>query len=429
MLIVMEKVTLNRKQQVRVEVIHRVVSGGLTKQEAATLLGVTRRQVDNILRRFREEGVKSVVHGNTGRAPVNATPSETVAAIIRLAGEGGPYRDLSIPHLRQYLARHHDITIARPTLDRILREHGVRLTRRVRRSPARKRRERSPAEGMLVLIDASPHAWLEERGPRLTLVGAIDDATGKVLYLFFQDTENLQGYLRLLRGLFLEYGIPIALYHDRHTIFRSPKEAPAEDEQQGRVPLSQFGTVLELLGIESIAARSPQAKGRIERLWRTLQDRLLKELRLAGIDTLEEANAFLPEFVRRYNAEFAVAPADAEPAWAPIETGMDMDYYLSKREHRVVRPDNTVSWEGKSIQILRHPSHPVSPGMKVTVHCTIEGNLLVYHGKTRLRHQLLEPAPARPRQETAKPGKVKETPVRDPKKRRRQCAWLHAGMG
>lgn len=428
-LIGMETITLNRKQQARVEIIHRVVSGRLTKQEAAELLGVTRRQVDNILRRFREEGIKSVVHGNTGRTPINATPPETVEAILQLVGEGGPYQDLSVPHLRQFLARKHDIALARPTLDRILRKHGVRLTRRLRRTTARKRRERSPAEGMLVLIDASPHAWLEERGPRLTLVGAIDDATGKVLYLFFQHTENLQGYLRMLRGLFLEYGIPIALYHDRHTIFRSPKEATIEEELEGRIPLSQFGIVLDLLGIESIAAHSPQAKGRIERLWRTMQDRLLKELRLAGIDTLEQANAFLPDFIRRHNAEFAVAPADPKPVWAPIEAGMDLDYYLSTRESRVVRPDHTVSWLGKSIQLLQLRNHPVYPGTKVAVHCTIEGDILVYHDKTRLRHKVLDTPPVAPGKVASKPGTAKKIPVLDPEKRQRQCAWLHAGVG
>lgn len=424
----MENVTLSSKQQARVEIISRVESGRLSKQEAAQLLGVSRRQVDNILRRFREEGVRSVVHGNTGRTPVHKTRPETVETILRLAGEGGPYHDLSVPHLRLYLAREHGISITRPTLDRLLRTHGVRLTRRRRRTIPRKRRQRSPAEGMLVLIDASPHAWLEDRGPRLTLIGAVDDATGKVLYLSFQLTENLHGYLRLLRSLLLEHGLPIALYHDRHTIFRSPKEATVEDQLDGRAPRSQFGLVLDLLGIESIAAHSPQAKGRIERLWGILQDRLVKELRLAGITTLEEANAFLTEFIRRHNAEFAIPPADPNPAWTQLERGMDLDYYLSERQTRVVRPDHTISWMGDCIQLLHLRGHAVRPGAKVTVHRTIDDTVLVYHGKTRLPYKTLDSGPAKAHA-ASKPQVVKQIPPRDREKRRRQCAWLHSGVG
>lgn len=424
----MEGLTLNSKHQTRLEVITRVESGRLSKQEAAQLLGVSRRQVDNILRRFRDEGVKSVIHGNTGRAPAHKTPRETVEAVLQLASQGGPYHDLSVPHLRLFLAREHGIHITRPTLDRILRQAGVRLTRRRKPTVTRKRRQRSSAEGMLVLIDASPHAWLEERGPRLTLIGAIDDATGKVLYLSFHPTENLQGYLRLLRSILVQYGLPAALYHDRHTIFCSPKEPSIDDQLQGRAPKTQFGSVLELLGIQSIAAHSPQAKGRIERLWGTLQDRLVKEMRLAGISTLEEANAFLTDFIRRYNTEFAVAPADPDPIWVTVQDKIDLDYYLSERHTRVVRPDHTISWMGQTIQLLNVQGLPVRPGLQVTVHRTTEDTLLVYHGKTRVPYTILPAVSANVPART-EPKEAKQTPPpRDPEKRRRQCAWLHAGV-
>ncbi len=230
---------------------------------------------------------------------------------------------------------------------------------------------------MLLQIDGSPHPWLEARGPKLCLMGAIDDATGKVLYLRFHPTECQEAYLLLTRTICTTYGLPMAFYHDRHTILRSPKEATIEDELAGTKPMSQVQRVLHALGVESIAALSPQAKGRIERLWKTLQDRLVKEMRLDAIETMDKANDFLPCFLTRFNARFAVAAADAEPVWVALPEDADRARLFSVQEMRTVRADQTLSFLGKTLLLEGKRSFA---GQRVAVHLTPEGELYVYAG-------------------------------------------------
>jgi len=184
---------------------------------------------------------------------------------------------------------------------------------------------------MLLQIDGSPFDWLEGRGPRAVLIGAIDDASGKIVFLLFRPSEDQIGYLWLLRSVALGHGLPMSFYHDRHTILRSPKQPTLEEQLAGQPPMSQIQRVMAELGIESIPAYSPQAKGRIERLWGTLQDRLTKELRLAGMTTLEAANAWLPGFIERDNARFAKAPQDPHSAWVPLPEDLDINLGLSLR--------------------------------------------------------------------------------------------------
>ena len=260
-----------------------------------------------------------MVHGNHGPQPVYRTAPALRERIVQLAGPGGKYHDLNTCHLQELLAREEQIVIGRSTLDRLLKQAGVRKAAPVAAVAHRRRRERRAAEGMLLQIDGSPFAWLEERGAPADLLGAIDDATGQVLFLHFRPSEDQVGYLILLRSIAQRYGLPMSIYHDRHTILRSPKQLTLEEQLAGQPPISQVQRVMAELGIESIAAFSPQAKGRIERLWGTLQDRLTKELLLAGITRLEAANAFLPTFIERYNAHFAHPPQDPQVPGCPYQ--------------------------------------------------------------------------------------------------------------
>jgi transposase InsO family protein len=246
-----------------------------------------------------------------------------------LCGTGGKYHDFNVSHLRDLLERDEGIHLPRSTLSRLLRVAGLRAPRLPRAEVKRMRRERKSAEGMMLQLDATPFDWLEGRGPRMALAAAVDDATSRVVYASFRPTEDQAGYLLMLRSIATTYGLPHLVYHDRHTILRSPKEPTLEDELAGRRPASQFQRVAAALGIKSIAALSPQAKGRIERLWRTLQDRLTKELRLASIDTLEEANLFLPAFLTSYNARFAQPARDPRSAWRTLGEEADLHYYFS----------------------------------------------------------------------------------------------------
>jgi len=397
----MGTITLSEKQQRRLQILTRSASGELSISQAAQLLGVTERQACRLLRRLHDEGAASLIHGNCTRAPSNKTLVDTRDRIKTLAGPGGAYHDFNTTHLCELLAEREHIQIGRSTLDRLLREEGLRRSKHTRRRVFR-RRERFPREGELLQIDASPHNWLEGRGPRMCLMGAIDDATGKILHLRFWPTETLDGYLTLFQEVGSVYGLPVSFYHDKHTILRSPKARTIEDELRGTEPMSQAQQVLKLLGVEGITAHSPQAKGRVERMWRTLQDRLRKEMRLAGVTTQQEANAFAAEFAPRFNARFAVAPADPEPAWVKLEPGTDLAYYFARREPRTVKADHTLSWMGATLHIIRRRGEPSLAGKIVQVHTDPHGEVFLYYGKSRLTYKPLAAAQtaARPEQQT-----------------------------
>jgi transposase len=383
----MRTLTLSTQQLRRAEILTQLIAGKLSTTDAAQLLRVSHRQVQRLRRRFLIEGISCVVHGNMGRAPRNRTDSELVERLRLLCGAGGKYHDFNISHLCDLLARHEQIKLARSTLARLLHLHGLRLTARSRPEVKRLRRERKSSEGMMLQIDATPFDWLESRAPRMALAAAIDDATGKIIYGSFRPTEDQAGYLMMLRAIATSYGLPHLLYHDRHTILRSPKEPSLEDELAGRPPMSQFQRVVASLGITSIVALSPQAKGRIERLWRTLQDRLTKELRLARVNSLAEANAFLPAFIESFNRRFGHQPREAESAWRSHPEEMDMDYYFSTCEQRQVRRDHTITWLGQVLQLILEKNDPSLVMKKVEVHVTPEGQLSIYDGARRVTHR------------------------------------------
>jgi hypothetical protein len=406
----MRTITLNPKQQRHVEILTRLEAGVLDAETAAEWLSVGTRQLRRQRVRFRQEGMAAVIHGNCGRSPIHRTDPAVVAQIVALAGPAGKYHDLNTCHLQELLAREEQIGIGRSTLDRLLKQAGVRQRAKTGPPAHRRRRLRRAAEGMLLQMDGSPFAWLEERGPKGALIGAIDDATGKVLFLLFRPSEDQVGYLLLLRSIAQRYGLPMSIYHDRHTILRSPKQATLEQQLAGQPPMSQIQRIMAELGIESIPAYSPQAKGRIERLWGTLQDRLTKELRLAHITTLEQANAFLPGFMERYNARFAQPPQDPESAWVPLPADLDLPYYFAIRETRKVGRDHCIRFAGRYWQLLPGPKDPSLVEQNVGVHRVPEGEIYLYHGQRRLTYQafvappLAAPQPPGPALPPAAPG-------------------------
>ncbi len=420
----MRTVTLNPKQQRAVEVLTRLEAGALDVGTAAELLGVGSRQVRRLRARFRERGFEAVIHGNLGHTPANRTDQAQVERILALAGPDGKYHDLNVCHLQELLDQNEQITIGRSTLDRLLKQEGLRQKAKPSPPVHRRRRERRPAEGMLLQIDGSPFDWLEGRAPRAVLIGAIDDATGKVLFLLFRPSEDQIGYLLLLRTIAQSYGLPMSIYHDRHTILRSPKQPTLEEELAGQRPMSQIQRVMAELGIESIPAYSPQAKGRIERLWGTLQDRLTKELRLAGVTCQDEANACLPGFILRYNARFAKAPEDPNSAWVPLPGELDINYYFAIRESRKVRLDHCISWSGHLLQLLPDPKGPSLVGKSVTVHVVPEGNTYLYYGKDPIAYRPVAGSEVAPLQPVCPP--LHQPKPADPQAAAKRRAWLFA---
>ena len=255
-------------------VLNQVEGGEMIGREASRVLGLSLRHVRRLLAAYREEGAAALAHGNRGRRPHNALGEGLRRQVAELAGS--TYAGCNNQHLSELLAEREGITLSRSSVRRILLGVGIRSPRKRRAPKHRSRRERYPQEGMLLQIDGSRHDWLEGRGPYLTLIGAIDDATGKVPYALFREQEDAQGYFLMLRHIVDSDGIPMALYHDGHGIFeRSKGESETLEEQlEGKRKPTQFGRLMEELGITSILSLSPQSRGRIERLWGTFQDRL-----------------------------------------------------------------------------------------------------------------------------------------------------------
>jgi len=416
---------LSEKHQRRAQVLNRVLAGNATKTDAERVLQLSRRQLNRVLSCYEAKGPRSLLHGNAGKTPMNKTSSETIARVLDLAREGGKYHDFNVCHMQELLASNESIVLGRSTLDRLLRDNNLIGKKQNKKQVRRKRRERSSAAGIMLQIDGSLHDWLEGRGSKMALVGAIDDAVGDIVYATFRTTEDLDGYLLMLRAIVKKRGLPESIYHDRHTILQSPKKPTVDEELAGIDPQSQFQRVLKELGVASIAAHSPQAKGRVERLWGTLQDRLVKEMRLAGICSLEQANTFLPGFIRRYNNRFSHKPRDPQSAWVKLEPGTDLAYYFSIKESRVVRLDHTISWLGKTLEILPGSRPTCLAGKTVSVHITPEQELLLYYEKKRLQYRVIQPEPRPKLVQQPKPQAAQPKPP-DPVASARRRAWLYS---
>lgn len=371
-------VTLSTKEQKRLMVISKVDRGELGGREGAEVLGVSLRHFRRMVAGYRSKGVRALAHGNRGRQPANAIDTEVRRRVVELASTR--YAGFNHQHFTEFLNECESIRLSRSSVRSLLLGSGIRSPRKRRPPKHRSRRERYPQEGMLLQIDGSPHDWLQGRGPIMSLVGAIDDATGKVPYGTFREQEDSQGYFLLLRGIVREQGIPLALYHDRHGIFEVPpdRDPSIEEQLEAKTPITQFGRLMTELGITSISARSPQAKGRIERLWGTFQDRLVSELRLAGVSTLEDANRFLETFLDRYNAKFAIPPEQPGSAYRLPEES-DLETIFCFKHERVAGADNVVRFNGRRLQILPSLDRLSYARCSVQVHEQLDATLRIYY--------------------------------------------------
>ncbi len=383
-----ELLPMRQRELHRYHTLRLVLERRITGAQAAASLHLSERHIWWLLARLRQEGRGALVHGNRGRPSGRRLPAALREHILTLAR--GRYADLNTTHLTEKLQAEADLRVSRATVHRLLRAASVARPRHRRPPRHRARRPRRAQAGLLVLWDGSPHAWLEERGPACALVGAMDDATGALLPgASFVPAEDTVGYLRLLHTLVGTCGIPVALYMDCHGIFRRNDAAwTLAEELRGRQEPTQVGRALEALGVEVIYALSPQAKGRIERLWGTLQDRLVAELRLAGITTVEAAHAFLPAFTGQFNARFARPPADPVPAWRPVPRGLDLDRICSLYTEATVLNDNTVRTQGTLIQIPPGPGGRGYAKARVEVRQLLDGTWrLYYHDRLIARHE------------------------------------------
>ena len=375
-----ETITLTTKEQQRLLVIGSVDRGEVTAVQAAEVLRISERQVRRILAAYRKEGAAALAHGNRGRRPVHTIGTEVRQQVVALARTR--YPDLNDTHLTEKLNDPEGLHLSRSTVRRIRREAGLASPRKRRAPTHRQRRERMAQAGLLVQWDGSQHAWLGDRGPQCTLLAAIDDATGVVLSAHFRDQEDAQGYLQLLQDLVSVQGIPVAIYHDRHGIFQLNRAETLAEQFTGRRPLTQVGRALAELGITAIPARSPQAKGRIERLFGTLQDRLVAELRLAGASTRTAANQVLAAYLPRFNAQFAVPATHAEPAFRRWDPARDLAAICCFQYHRTVAHDNTVQLGEQRLQLLPGKQRISYARAQVEIAEHLDGRLVVvYQGE------------------------------------------------
>lgn len=349
---------MSQEQWKRLDVVARIENGTLTMAEGAQVLGLSERQMQRLRKVVEKRGRDGVKHGNSGRKSRRRTARQIVAKVVKLRRQ--KYDGFNDEHFTDMLAEEEKILLSRPTVRRILRAAGIESTRKRRPRKHRRRRDRKPQAGLMILWDGSDHDWLEGRGPRLCLMAAIDDATSEVMPgAHFVEQECAAGYLRVLRAIVMEKGIPASAYGDRHgSLVRNDEHWTLEEELLGEQTPTQVGRALKELAIERIDALSPQAKGRVERLWGTLQDRLVSELRLAKAKTMAEAKRVLLRCVQRHNRKFAIAPADSTSAWRPMRAGEDAERICSFCYDATVGGDNTVRM-GKDV-IIDIPPGPRS---------------------------------------------------------------------
>jgi len=377
-------VTVSQKEFQRVKVIENAVDGRLSVSEAAGLLQLSERQVQRLKRRYRPESVAWVHHGNRGRPMPWALPAGLRRTILELAR--GKYQGFNDSHLCEKLNAEEKLEVSRETVRRILRAAKLASPQKRRTRQYRARRLRRPRFGMMVLTDASRHDWLEGRGPELTLIGFQDDATSQILSAHFQlEAENTLGYLRALHAMVTTHGVPLSLYRDRHGIFqRNDAHWTLAEQLAGQQCPTHLGRALEELGIQQIPAYSPQAKGRIERAWRTCQDRLVSELRLARACDLDSANQVLARFCAHYNQRFAVPAREAQPDFRSLPPRFDLARCLSFRYQRVVGPDHVITFGTHSIALPPLSSKRGYAGHTVELSHRLDGRLLVSYRKILL---------------------------------------------
>jgi hypothetical protein len=371
-----ETITLTGRDMRRLRSIEAALAGRITNSEGARQLGLSTRQFIRLRKRVALEGPSGVIHKGRGKASnrrLDQVERERISELLATT-----YAGFNDTHAAEMLAERDGVTACRQTIRSIRIEAGRAAVRRHRPPKHRSRRERRGREGAMLLLDGSTHAWFQDRGPKATLLGAIDDATGTVVGLRFEPTEDLAGYLELFASILTGKGVPASTYTDRHSVFRVNNPRPTLQEQlEDAEPLTQLGRALDELGIMRIYSLSPQARGRVERLWGTMQDRLVSELRLEDLATIEAGNAFLEGFIPRFNTRFALPAGDTEHDW--LSAPADPDWFLCAKYVRTVANDNTVRLGGEIIDIPPAAHRTTFAKARVEVHELRDGTMRVIH--------------------------------------------------
>jgi transposase len=389
------KIMLSKQQLREAHVLRNYNEGQLSRQEAAKALKLSTRQISRKAKALREGGEAALIHRNTGRKPVHALTEEAKGKIIRLRQQE-VYEGCNIQHFKECLATQHAISISYKALYNLLTEAGIKSPKKHHKArKAHRSRKRKAMAGEMIQLDATPKEWFGSE-EKFALHGGIDDASSAITGLYMTQNECLAGYQEVMRQTVLNHGVPLSAYTDRHTIFRSPKTA--EKELAGEeANLTQFGRALAELGVNIIHAHSPQAKGRIERLWGTLQSRLPVEFRIHGITTVEAANEFLQnEYIPRFNKQFALETEGS--IFVPFQHGSALDDILCVKETRKMDNAGSFSYKGQRFTVL-DKGYPLIPAKaSVTLLISLREGLRVEY-KDRIFN--VTAAPAAPKATTA----------------------------
>lgn len=351
----------------KLHVINCALDRKITVAEAAIALGLSERRIKQMKKGVKDHGVESIIHGNRGRKPAHATDDKIAREIIELKN-CYKYQEANFLHFQELLLEYENIKISYSALYDILHKANIKSPKKHRKTKKHHRRKRKPAAGMMLQADGTPHDWFGT-GKKQSLHGFIDDATGAITGLYMCNHECLLGYIEVTRQTLKNHGIPLSLYPDKYSVFfpanSKKNQLTIEEQLQGmQKSVTQFGRMMDELGVEMFPASSPQAKGRIERLWETLQSRLVTEFRINGINTIEEANEFLPKYIKKYNKKFAVSPQDEVSAFVPLPSNINLETFLCVKIPRTTDNAGVFSINNCKFAV---ESKDVPPKAKITV--------------------------------------------------------------
>ena len=381
---------LKQEEIKRATLIEACINGQCTVKQVADALGLSERRVKQIKKEVKENGVKSITHGNRGRKPKNTIPNDIRKKILELRSSY-EYELSNFKHFQELLKEREDIDISYSALYNILHNAGIKSPKKHRKSKLHNRRKRKESEGMMIQADGTPFDWFGN-GEKYSLHGFIDDATGKITGLYMCKNECLLGYLEVLRQTLENFGIPISLYPDKYSVFFPPKKVndhiTIEEQLSGREKgITQFGRIIEELGISMFAASSPQAKGRVERLWKTLQSRLVTEFRINKIKAIDDANRYFPEYIKKYNSKFAVDPTNKKTMFLKLPKKYNLDELLCVRFERIIDNAGVFSINNSKFQII---DKCLPPKTKVQIYLSQKIGMVVKSNNKKYDVQPLE---------------------------------------
>ncbi len=381
------ELTLSNREKDRIEVMERLIRKEIKNSDAARLLGISTRQIKRIKKKYRMEGIIALAHKNRGKTSNNKIPESKINQALDIIESN--YPDFGPTFALEKLEKYHGINFSAETLRKAMITKKLWKSKSRRKAHVHQPRLRRSSEGELIQLDGSEHRWFEDRGPMCTLIAYIDDATSKLLHCEFAGSESLWAYFNSFNKVLLNFGKPVALYSDKHTVFnvnctKNGSAGPGDSHNP-----TQFGRAMKELNIELINANSPQAKGRIERSFGTLQDRLVKEMRLKGISNIEQANIYLPEFLEEFNQKFSVKPANTDSAYRKLQANEDLNKILTIKETRILSKNLTCQHNNITYLIQTNQSAYLLRKAKVVVSASQNGAVLITYKSKSLNYSII----------------------------------------